>query len=118
MKRRTVMRKNVQIGQILLDKGIINQKQLDRAIELQKSSKGKRIGDILIELSYVSEAEFAQCLSEQLNIPYMELSGYKIDPKAANLVDRNYAVRNLVLPIDFQNNALVVATSDLSLIHI
>ena len=63
------MRKNVQIGQILLDKGIINQKQLDRAIELQKSSKGKRIGDILIELSYVSEAEFAQCLSEQLNIP-------------------------------------------------
>lgn len=106
------MRKNVQIGQILLDKGIINQKQLDRAIELQKSSKGKRIGDILIDLSYVSEAEFAQCLSEQLNIPYMELSGYKIDPKAANLVDRNYAVRNLVLPIDFQNNALVVATSD------
>lgn len=106
------MQKNVKIGQILLDKGIINQKQLDRAIELQKSTKGKRIGDILVELSYVSEKQFAQCLAEQLNVPYAELSGYRIDPKAASLVDRNYASRNLVLPIDFQNNALVVATSD------
>ena len=106
------MRKNVQIGQVLLSKGLIDDRQLDRAIELQKSASGKRLGDILVDLGYVNEKTIAESLAEQLNIPYLDLRSYRIDPKAAALVDQNYARRNSVLPIDFQNNMLVVATSD------
>jgi len=104
--------KNVQIGQVLLEKGLIDDKQLARAIEYQKKSTGKRLGDVLVELSYVREEQISQCLAEQLNIPYVNLDNYQIDPKAVSMVDANFARHRLILPIGFRNDALIVATSD------
>ncbi len=105
-------KKNVRIGQVLLQKGVITDKQLDRAIAMQKQSPGKRLGDVLIDMNYVSERTLAECLAEQLNCPYVELANYPVNARAAALLDHEYAARENVLPIDFQNNRLLVATAD------
>lgn len=106
------MRKQLPIGQMLINKGHLTQKQLDRAIEIQKRSKGKRLGDVLVELNYVNEKILSQSLAEQLNIPYIELSQYNINNSAVEMLDRNFVQRNNILPIDLKNDKLIIATGD------
>lgn len=106
------MRRTVQIGQVLLQKGLIEERQLDRAVQLQKRTPGKRLGDILIDLGYVTEEAMAKALAEQLHLPYVDLYQYPIQPEALNLVEQTYAQRNNVLPVEIRNRELVVATSD------
>ena len=106
------MKKNLRIGEVLVSNGYITEKQLDRALEVQQKTKGKRLGDILVELSYVTEKSMLECLSQQLGAPLIDVKNYDINAKAVTLVRGSYARKNHVLPLDFQNNMLVVATND------
>lgn len=55
---------NSRLGQLLIDKGLINAKQLDTAIALQLLSK-KRLGEILIEQGLLSERQLTKALKRQ-----------------------------------------------------
>ncbi|MGI6643161.1 MAG: hypothetical protein ACOX3V_04080 [Bacillota bacterium] len=50
-----------RIGAILLNEGLISERVLARAIELQKQSGG-RLGEILISMGAVSAAQFYRAL--------------------------------------------------------
>ena len=106
------MKKNVQLGQLLINNGYIDEKQLQRAIEVQKKSVGKRLGQILVDMGYITERNLLESLAERLGLTFLNLHGYPIDLKAAALISSDYARRQHVLPIDFRNNLLVVATDD------
>ena len=73
---------------------------------------GKRLGDVLTELSYVTEEQIAKTLAEQLNIQFVNLSSYQIDSKAVSLLDAAYCKLHCVLPIGFRNDQLIVAVQD------
>ena len=66
--------KNVPIGQILVENGFINEKQLAEALEKQKASGGKMLGDVMLEMGLVSEMQLAQALSIRLKVPFVDLS--------------------------------------------
>ena len=51
-----------QLGELLLERGIINETQLDKAIKIQRE-KGGLIGQILVMLGFAKEEEIAQALS-------------------------------------------------------
>lgn len=106
------MEKNIPIGQILLNNGMITENQLNRALEFQKMTPQKRIGEILIELGYVTEKDVLESVAHRMGATYVDLLGYSIDPNAVALVPHNFAVRNTIVPIDFKNDSLVIATSD------
>ncbi len=53
-----------RLGQILLTKGLINQAQLDTAIQAQADS-GKRLGEILVERGHLSNRQLRHSLSKQ-----------------------------------------------------
>ena len=64
-----LMRK-IRLGDLLVQENIITKEDLQKAIEMQKSSPNrKRIGEILIEEGLVNEETIIQLLSKQLNIP-------------------------------------------------
>ncbi|MCY1526106.1 hypothetical protein D9M68_611100 [compost metagenome] len=56
-----------RLGQILINKGLINRSQLDSAIQLQLSSH-KRLGEILIEQGLLSERQLRKALKKQSNL--------------------------------------------------
>ncbi len=57
-------------GKNLVDRGVITQDQLDEAIHRQQTTmSGKRLGDVLIRLGFISKSHVVECLSSQLNIP-------------------------------------------------
>jgi MSHA biogenesis protein MshE len=85
-----MQQKKIRLGELLVKSNIIDEKQLEQAIAHQKST-GERLGDALMALGYISEKTFLSFLSEQLNIPLIDLKKYNIDLEKARDLPEAYA---------------------------
>lgn len=99
------------IGQLLLERGIIKQAQLDEALKIQKE-KGGLLGQILASLGYVTEEQIAQAITIQYGFPYLPLSNYEIDEGAIKLIPENVARQYCLIPIDKIGNTVTIAMAD------
>jgi len=104
-------KKRLRLGDALLQDGLITQDQLQKALELQKSS-GKRIGNVLVEMGVVTESDIVSILGKQLGIPYINLSNYLIDPATVRIIPENMSRRHQLIPINKVGNKLTVAMVD------
>jgi len=102
---------NRPLGELLLDRGIINQAQLEQGLNQQKE-KGGLIGEILVELGFVKEDDIAQALTAQYGFPYLPLSNYDVDLDIANIIPGRVARQYLLVPIDKIGNNLTLAMSN------
>ena len=66
-------RKKLRIGDVLIRHGVINEDQLNMALEAQKGTKMK-LGEALIEIGAVSDDQIARALSEQLHLDIIDLN--------------------------------------------
>jgi len=99
------------LGQILVERGIITNSQLERALEAQRRTGGL-IGEIIIELGFAKEEDIAQCLSLQFGYPYLPLDNYEISQEVKNLISKNVCSHYCLVPIDKIGSALTVAMSN------
>ncbi|MFN3995461.1 MAG: GspE/PulE family protein [bacterium] len=68
------------IGQVLVEKGLVTNEQIQQALEYQKTKyPNKRIGEILVEIGFITEEDLARALAESLNIPYIDILNTNID---------------------------------------
>ncbi|RJQ33124.1 MAG: type IV-A pilus assembly ATPase PilB [Actinobacteria bacterium] len=98
-----------KLGQIVLDAGLITEQQLEQALNEQD---GKPIAKTMVELGMVSEAQIASALAKEMGIPYVDLANYKLNHHASTAIPQDLAQRYEVIPIDFEDDALVVAMFD------
>lgn len=103
---------NKQLGELLIERGILNETQLVEALGLQKERGGGLIGEILVELGYVKEEDIAQALTVQYGFPYLPLSNYDIDPGVISIIPARLARQYLIVPIDKIGNNLTIAMSN------
>lgn len=99
------------IGQLLLEKEIINRSQLDEALKIQRE-KGGLLGQILAGLGYVTEEQIAQAITVQYGFPYLPLSNYELDEEAILLVPENVSRQYCLVPIDKIGNTITIAMAD------
>jgi len=99
------------IGQLLLEKGVIKQVQLDEALKVQKE-KGGLLGQILAGLGYVTEEQIAQAITVQYGFPYLPLSNYDMDEAAIKMGPENVARQYCLIPIDKIGNTVTIAMAD------
>jgi type IV pilus assembly protein PilB len=102
---------NKQLGELLFDRGIISQQQLDKALAV-KQEKGGLIGEIIVELGFAKEEDIAQTLTAQYGFPYLPLGNYDINSEIANIVPGRVARQYLLIPIDKIGNNLTIAMSN------
>ena len=102
---------NKQLGELLIERGIISDEQLAKALALQKE-KGGLIGELLVELGFAKEEDIAQSLTAQYGFPYLPLSNYDINPEIINIVPGRVARQYLLVPIDKIGNNLTLAMSN------
>jgi len=102
---------NKQLGELLLDRGIINQVQLDQGLSVQRD-KGGLIGEILVDLGFVKEDDIAQSLTAQYGFPYLPLSNYDVNIDITNIIPGRVARQYLLVPIDKIGNNLTLAMSN------
>ncbi len=100
-----------RLGDILVEKKMISGEQLAEALRQQKLRK-QRLGRILVDLSYVTERDLMNVLSEQLNIPTMEIANIVIEKDAAELVNADFARDKILVPILLDGSRLVVGMAD------
>ncbi|AFS77797.1 type II secretion pathway protein E [Gottschalkia acidurici 9a] len=106
-----LQRKNRKIGELLLEIGLITNKQLKEALKVQKVV-GKKLGEILNDEGMVSEQQIIEVLELQLGIPHMDISKFFISLEATKLIDEVLARRYTLIPISKTETTLVVAMTD------
>lgn len=100
-----------ELGTLLLERKIIKEDQLQKALKTQKE-KGGLLGSILVLLGFCTEEQIAQALTTQFGFPYLPLSNYEIDPEIVKLIPLNVAQQYCLIAIDKIGNSLTIAMSD------
>ncbi|MGM0608021.1 MAG: type IV-A pilus assembly ATPase PilB [Candidatus Muiribacteriota bacterium] len=104
-------KKRLRIGDALLEEGLIDEEQLQKALQIQKKT-GKRLGKIFVEMGLVSEQDMVEALAKQMKIPYVNLATYLIDPQIARTIPEHIARRYQLVAINKVGNKLTVAMVD------
>ncbi len=107
---------NKQLGELLIERGVINQQQLDKALTVQKE-KGGLIGEVLVELGFAKEEDITQALTAQYGFPYLPLANYEINPEIVNIIPSRVARQYLLIPVDKVGNNLTLAMSNPLNVH-
>lgn len=100
-----------KIGDMLLKSGLINEQQLQEALQLQKTNGGK-LGFNLVKLGYVKEEDITSLLSEQFNVPAIHLEHFDIDESILKHIPAEIAQKFLLIPIERTGTTLTVAMAD------
>ncbi|MBU1148091.1 MAG: type II secretion system protein GspE, partial [Candidatus Omnitrophica bacterium] len=100
-----------KLGELLIERGVINKQQLQHALEAQKE-KGGLIGQVLVGLKYATEEAIAQALTAQYGFPYLPLDNYDIDSEIVKIVPKNVATQFCLIPVDKIGNNLTIAMSN------
>lgn len=100
-----------RLGDLLIEVGLINQEQLDKALSLQKKN-GRRLGSVFIDVGYVTEESMLEVLEFQLGIPHVNLNLISIDIEATALISESMAKRHVVIPIRKEGERLILAMAD------
>ena len=102
----------MRLGDLLVSEQIITDDQLKQALAYQKKS-GLKLGKALIELGFIDEDRMLNFLSQQLGIPFFDLSRISISTDAVNLIPEVHARRFRALAINIDaNDNVTVAMSD------
>jgi type IV pilus assembly protein PilB len=103
--------KRKMLGEMLVAGGMIKDDQLKRALDEQKKRGGK-LGEVLVDLGFISEHNIATFLGRQLHIPYIEIDKQLVDVDSVKLVSGDLARRLVAVPLYRDKEALVVAMAD------
>ncbi|MEF9961474.1 MAG: ATPase, T2SS/T4P/T4SS family [Erysipelotrichaceae bacterium] len=104
--------KNMPIGELLKLEGCITQEQLDQGLVEQKKHKDKRLGQILIDLGFISEEQMLEALAQRLHTEIVDLSTFPIDVKAISIIPLELARKYNMIGVEIKNGRLVVVSND------
>jgi len=104
-------RKPKQLGQILLEQGLLSEEQLAVALEEHRNTP-KSLGRVLIDMGYIRERDLVRALAEQVGLEFVDLTDHRIDPVVASLLPEALCRRYRAIPIGEEDGKLLVAMSD------
>jgi MSHA biogenesis protein MshE len=101
----------VRLGEILVQQKLLSEEQLGLALADQKRS-GRKLGRVFVENGYVTEEQIAGALARQLNIPYLNLKFFNINPEIVRLLPETQARRFRALVLEDRRGSLLIGMSD------
>lgn len=103
--------KRIRIGDLLVEKDMISEAQLQHALQEQKLS-GRKLGAALVELGYVEENALLNLLSAQLDIPFVELKQFRFDRNLVQSLPETSARRYRVIILREDADGLLLGMAD------
>lgn len=107
----TFTRKRIRIGDLLVEKNMISESQLQHALQEQKLT-GRKLGATLVELGYVEENALLSLLSTQLDIPFVELKQFRFDRELVQRLPETSARRYRVMLLREDFDGLLLGMAD------
>lgn len=103
--------KKIKIGEVLVESGEITREQLNAAIAKQHAT-GERLGEVLVDMRYVSMDRILELLSRQLNVPLVDVKNYAFDPEKVLMLPEIYARRWRAIVLDKNDKGYLVGMAD------
>ncbi len=101
-----------RIGQILVDLGFITDEQLEVILDEQQQRPGALLGKIAEDMGLITDEQLAQALAEQLGMQTVQLAEVTLPPDVLEKITETMAQMYRVVPIQFDGNVLTVAACD------
>ncbi|MBW8035522.1 MAG: type II/IV secretion system protein [Planctomycetes bacterium] len=103
----------LQLGQVLLERGIITSDQIDVALEEQRRGGHNRLlGEVLVDFGYCGEGQIVSAIAEAYGVPYAQITPKICDPQVTEVLPREFLEEYTVLPLFKVNNILTIALSE------
>ncbi len=96
------------LGQILLEKNLVNEDQLKEALDAQKIS-GKALGDVLVDLEYTTSSLITEALSDYLDMEIINLEDADFTQDVLDKIPHSIAQLYRIIPIAFKEPVITVA---------
>jgi MSHA biogenesis protein MshE len=103
--------KKIRIGDLLVQNKVVSENQLMSALAEQKKT-GHKLGNTLIELGYIEEQRLLEFLSQQLQIPLIDLEEFKLEPATVQTLSENVARRYRVIVLENRERDVLVGMAD------
>ena len=100
-----------RFGELLVRKQLVSRGAILEAL-LQQTTKGKRLGAMLVELGAITDAQLAETLAEQLNLPLADLRRDRPEPDAVAKLPEHVARELVAVPLRFREGVLEVVIAD------
>ncbi|GAB4033635.1 MAG: type IV-A pilus assembly ATPase PilB [Elusimicrobiota bacterium] len=100
-----------RLGEMIVASGVINSQQLAEALDLQKQT-GVKLGQILIEKKYVTEKQLLEFLSKQFSLEFVELGKLEIPAEVIKSIPESVARRYRLIGISKDSGSIKVAMED------
>ena len=101
-----------KIGQILVDLGYLSEDQLWDVLNEQKSRPELLLGQVAVSMGLVTDAQVDQAVAEQLGMQVVNLNDLTIPSQVLDMVPEAMATVYKIIPISFRNDVLTVAMAD------
>jgi general secretion pathway protein E len=97
-----------KLGEILVELNFLTEKQLSEVLAAQ-AKEGGRLGEIVVKKGFVNIDELLSVLSLQYQVPIIDLKKKSIQAQAISLVPEEMARKGALIPIELVDDFLIVA---------
>ena len=101
-----------RIGQILVDLGYISDEQLELLLEEQQQRPGQLLGQVALGMALIDDEKLAQALGEQMSLRTVALGDLTIAPEVLAMVTEPMAQMYRIVPTECDGKTLTVAMCD------
>lgn len=102
-----------RVGDLLLDKGLITEEQIEQALAFQSKREDKRLlGQVLVDLGFVTDEQVLESLAETQGLHYTRLNPRRHDPTLLEILPRDFCDEKTVLPLFLVNGELALACAE------
>jgi type IV pilus assembly protein PilB len=101
-----------RIGQILVDLGFISDMQLETLLEEQQQRPGELLGQIAMGMGLINDDQLAQALAEQMGMQVINLNDVVIQPEVLAHLTQPMAQLYRIIPVSFKDGVLTIAMCD------
>ncbi|HOX05988.1 MAG TPA: hypothetical protein PK280_06270 [Planctomycetota bacterium] len=101
-----------RLGELLRDEGLVNEAQIEEALADQRKS-GELLGEVLVRLGYVTEADIAQTIVTQFGLPYIAVKQYFLSDDVIKLFPERLMRQHQFIPLDRIGRVITIAVGGL-----
>jgi hypothetical protein len=104
-------RPDAPLGTLIFREGLLSAEQLEDSLG-EAVKTGKRLGQVLVDKGLLQESQVARIIAKQKNLGFVDLAQREIDSDTARLLPHETAWLHHALPIAIEDDVLVVAVED------
>ena len=101
-----------RIGDILLELGFVSQEQLGAAVQVQRAMPGMRLGELMVAMGFTNDKTIGVAMALQCDLPFVSIAVSTIDRSLRKEIPAALARRWGVLPLAREHGRLQVAVAD------